>query len=196
MATLRFKWGYRGYIAVAITAVAVASAFGFKGEQFEGVVTRVIDGDTVEFQTDKGTVTVRVAGIDAPELKQAYGLEAKQEACKLALGKTVHVIVKSVDKYHRRVAVITLPDGKDFGEEMIRLGAAWWYSKYDTWDPIKKNLQNEARASKLGLWSIPQIVPPWQFRLRQRPPKTAEGPACTTGPSLFNDWPISSRGVS
>ena len=47
---------------------------------------------------------VRLWGIDAPELHQAFGTRAKQLASELAFGRTVVVQVKDTDRYKRKVA--------------------------------------------------------------------------------------------
>ena len=70
---------------------ALSMALGLGSSVFAGsitgIVTRVIDGDTCIVQVHdakaeggnlKAELRVRLADIDAPEMKQAYGLEAKQ----------------------------------------------------------------------------------------------------------------------
>ena len=56
----------------------------------EGTVTGISDGDTLTI-TDKSkkTYKIRLASIDAPEMKQAYGMQAKAFLSKLCFGKTV-----------------------------------------------------------------------------------------------------------
>ena len=44
-----------------------------------GRVVRILDGDTVEIRTDTATPRIRLAGIDAPEKRQAFGDAAKRE---------------------------------------------------------------------------------------------------------------------
>jgi len=164
MATMRFRWGLRGYVAIGVLTVAVATAIGYRGETFDGVVIRVIDGDTIAFKGDQGEVTVRLQGIDAPELDQAWGLEAKAAAARLCLGEKVHVSVVDVDRYKRRVCDVRLPDDRDLANELVRIGAAWWHPQYAPRDYVKKGLQIQARTSKIGLWSHPPSVEPWTHR--------------------------------
>jgi endonuclease YncB( thermonuclease family) len=61
---------------------------------------------------------------------QAFGSTAKKFTGDLAFGKTVSVRVRDVDRYHRMVAEITLPDGRVLNHELVRAGLAWWYRKY------------------------------------------------------------------
>ena len=46
-------------------------------QEYTGTILRVIDGDTFVFQTNEGSLTVRMFGIDAPEKSQAFGQESK-----------------------------------------------------------------------------------------------------------------------
>lgn len=84
-----------------------------------GVVTRVVDGDTLEVVKDLGwrithKDTVRLADIDAPELATPEGKAAKafvQEL--LPPGSSVLLHSKELDKYGRSLASVTLCDGSD-----------------------------------------------------------------------------------
>lgn len=88
-------------------------------------VVRVIDGDTVVLED--GT-RVRVKGIDTPETRhprlgeEPGGRQATEAARNLLLGKTVWLQGTARDKYGRRVADITLPDGTSYSESIRRLG--------------------------------------------------------------------------
>lgn len=167
MATIRYRWSHRGYIAIGVAAVAIAAAIGFRGESFDGVVVRVIDGDTIAFKGDPREVIVRLWGIDAPEMDQVWGMESKIACGRLCMGETVHVEVKDVDRYKRRVCRVTLPDGRDLGDELVRSGAAWWSAKYAPRDLEKRRLQGEARGAKKGLWGHPPCIDPAVWRRRR-----------------------------
>lgn len=166
MATIRYRWGNRGYVAIGVLTLAIAAAIGYRGESFEGVVVRIVDGDTLCLQGEAGEFTLRLWGVDAPELRQSYGKESKDVLGRLCIGETVKVVVKDVDRYSRRVVTIRLQDGRDVANEMLRLGAAWWYADYAPRDAVKKGLMLEARASKIGLWRQPS-EPPWTYRSRR-----------------------------
>ncbi|EAL3929264.1 thermonuclease, partial [Campylobacter upsaliensis] len=88
----------------------------FKEQNLEkeliGKVSRVIDGDTIELlaKTSKTNpynhitkLKIRLYGIDAPELKQAYGKEAKEFLSALVLKQEVSLIIENKDKYDRFV---------------------------------------------------------------------------------------------
>lgn len=165
MATMRFRWGMRGYVAIGVITVAAVATFGFRGESFDGQVVRIVDGDTLAVQGQAGEVLIRLWGVDAPEMDQVWGMESKVALGLMCFGATVHVDVVDVDRYKRRVCTIRLPDGRDVSNEMLRLGAAWWYQDYAPRDAAKKGLQAQAQAAKIGLWSLPH-EPPWTHRHR------------------------------
>ena len=164
MATMRFRWTHRGYVAIGVVTVAIAAAWGFRGETFDAVVVRLVDGDTLAVQGDQGELVLRLWGVDAPEMDQTWGMESKIALGLMCFGETVHVKVVDVDRYKRRVVKVRLPDGRDLGDEMVRGGCAWWASKYAPRDAVKKELMLEARAGKIGLWSRPPCQSPWEHR--------------------------------
>jgi len=168
MATIRFRWSNRGYIAIGVVTVAIAAAFGYRGEQFDGVVVRIVDGDTFALQGESREVIVRLWGVDAPEMDQPFGMGAKMALGELCMGETVHVLVADVDQYKRRVCRVTLPDGRDVGEEMVRTGCAWWARKYAPRDEKLKRLEGAARLEKVGLWNHKNPVNPAAWRHTQR----------------------------
>ena len=79
---------------------------------------------------DGAAEKIRLWGIDCPESKQPFGTRAKQFTGDLAFGKTVAVRVRDVDRYHRTVAEVILPDGRNLNQELVRAGLAWWYQQY------------------------------------------------------------------
>lgn len=130
---------------------------------FEGRVVSVKDGDTVEVIRGGKAVRIRLAEVDAPEKRQAYGTQSKKFLSDLLFGKQVQVWVSDTDRYGRLVAHLVLPDGRDAGREMLKAGYAWWYRQYSK-DASLGVLQDEARAAKRGLWADPAPVEPWLFR--------------------------------
>jgi micrococcal nuclease len=134
---------------------------------FEGEVVGVLDGDTLDVLRDGRAVRVRLAEIDCPEKKQAFGQRAKQRASELAFGKSVRVETTTVDRYGRSVARVRLPDGRSLNEALLRDGLAWWYRQYSK-DARLGALEEEARGAKRGLWAAPSPTPPWEFRKERR----------------------------
>ena len=130
-----------------------------------GQIVGVIDGDTVRLLTaDKWQIKIRLAEIDTPEKKQPYGSRSKQALSGLVFGKQVAADVVTIDRYGRTVARLYVDD-LDVNREMVRLGAAWVYRKYNK-DKSLLDVETEAREAKRGLWGLPEAeqVPPWEWR--------------------------------
>jgi endonuclease YncB( thermonuclease family) len=152
---------------------------------FTGTVVRVIDGDTVVIQPQAGnnepltmnpqpSRKVRLAGIDAPEKKQAFGPQAKKALEALVLNKTVVVEFTKRDRYRRIIGTIFVRDSDlssvscpllSVNEALVRLGHAWWYRKYSS-SPALAKAEEHARTKKLGLWNQGTPITPWKFRKR------------------------------
>ena len=80
----------------------------------------VIDGDTIVINN----IRLRLAGIDAPELDHPWGRQSKWALVQLCKGQTVTARIKPELSYDRRVAECFLPDGRDLGAELVRIGLA------------------------------------------------------------------------
>jgi micrococcal nuclease len=130
---------------------------------FSGNVVRILDGDTVEIlDQQKTTIRVRLANIDAPEKKQAFGEVARQALAKMAYRQDVQVTDRGGDRYGRRIGVLTV-NGKELNSAMVAQGMAWVYARYNT-DPSLPGIEQKARAEKVGLWADTNPTPPWEFR--------------------------------
>jgi len=130
---------------------------------FSGKVVKVSDGDTIEVLRDGHAEKIRLAGIDCPEKKQAFGQAAKRFTLNLAARKIVIVEVETRDRYGRTVGEVFLPDGRSLNQEIVRAGYGWLYRKYSS-DVTLAALEAEARAARRGLWNDPDPVPPWDWR--------------------------------
>ncbi|WP_344846771.1 thermonuclease family protein [Celeribacter arenosi] len=86
----------------------------------------VVDGDTIRI----GKVSLRLAGIDAPELEHPWGQKAKWELVKLCKGQTITAELEPSISYDRVVATCFLPDGRDLSAEMVKAGLALDWPKF------------------------------------------------------------------
>lgn len=127
-----------------------------------GQVIDVLDGDTIKLRSDWHVYKIRLAGIDAPEKQQAYGMKSKLYLTQLIADKDVRINVFSCDQYGRYVGKLYLND-RDINGEMIRNGYAWHYSQYDS-DPVYALFMLDAQRAKRGLWQDAHPTPPWIFR--------------------------------
>lgn len=132
-------------------------------------VKSVHDGDSLTVRrSDKTLVTLRLYGIDAPELKQAYGIHAKQLLSSLAGRQRLLVEPLDTDRYGRTVALVRLPDGTLLNEALVVEGLAWVYDAYCHADlcPRLRELEQQARRERRGLWAEPDPLRPAEWRRR------------------------------
>lgn len=138
------------------------SLFG-QAQNYTGVVVGIKDGDTfVVLDSTKTQRIVRLAGVDAPEKKQDYGQIAKQFTSDQVFGKVVTFQEITKDRYGRTVAFVFCVK-KNLSEELLKVGLAWHYNKYDN-SKYLQSLQEIAQKNKSGLFSDPKAIPPWEFR--------------------------------
>ncbi|HOF19971.1 MAG TPA: thermonuclease family protein [Bacteroidales bacterium] len=140
--------------------VSFSFRFGFS-QEYKGSVIRVIDGDTFVFQTEEGSLIVRMHGIDAPERKQPFAAESA-DFLKQYLNREASVQISGTDRYGRSIGVLYV-NKQDINLLSVRQGFAWQYKQYSS---DKKYLVAEklARKRKRGLWAVPDPLPPWEWR--------------------------------
>jgi micrococcal nuclease len=115
--------------------------------------TAIIDGDTFRLNTGQ---TVRLIGIDAPELLQPGGKQSCEYLGHLILGKNITLErgYQDRDKYNRLLRFVYIGD-LCVNEEMIRRGyaeARYLFSDNHTREYYIQ-LEIEAETARAGLWS-------------------------------------------
>jgi endonuclease YncB( thermonuclease family) len=141
-----------------------------------GKVVKVIDGDTYDLLLDdQTTIRIRMDGIDAPEKGMPFGKKAKQYLESLCQEQMITVDTTNRETFQRFISFSYLPDGRELGQEMLKMGLAWHYKKYNS-DPVLAALEDNARTANIGLWiEQPYIIPPWTVRkLNRRGYKTQD----------------------
>ncbi|MGT7259820.1 thermonuclease family protein [Escherichia coli] len=145
---------------------ALAGILSTLNLEIQGKVIRVLDGDTIEVLQDKKPVRIRLANIDAPEKKQAFGRWSANQLKALLAGQSVTVSYTQTDRYGRIIGHVFTTNGTDASRFMVQSGAAWVYERYNV-DESLPALQREAQEQKRGLWADPKPVPPWEWRHKQ-----------------------------
>lgn len=130
----------------------------------DGDTVRAIDGEKIEHR-------VRLAGIDAPELGQAFGRVARDRLRELVLRQRVQVRVYDRDRYGRDIATLEAA-GQAVNRQLVAEGLAWHFTRYSD-DPELAAAEAAARAAGLGLWADAEPVPPWQWRATEADRKAA-----------------------
>lgn len=131
---------------------------------FYAKVIGIKDGDTVlildEFQTQK---TLRLAEVDCPEKKQAFGYKAKEFTSKEIYLKNIKYTITDTDRYGRYIAKIYYNNNKYISEEIIKNGFGWHYKKYSSSKKLAV-LEKTAQKNKKGLWIDSNPIEPSYFR--------------------------------
>lgn len=128
-----------------------------------GVVTAVIDGDTIAVEIDGTKYVVRYIGIDSPEsTSDAFAEEASNQNKALVLGKTVTLITDTseVDRYDRLLRYVIVDD-VFVNEALVRLGmaVAVSYPPDTACLTTFREAQGAAELGLLGMWAAPLLNP-------------------------------------
>ncbi len=138
-------------------------------DSLTGKVVKITDGDTLYvLDANYKQHKIRLAGIDAPERKQAYGLASRKHLASIVAGKQVTIEYQKRDRYGRIVGKV-LVDGMDACLEQVKAGFAWHYKKYQHEQSLEDQrlyaeAENQARNERLGLWRGNNPNPPWEYR--------------------------------
>ena len=143
---------------------------------FTAKVQRVVDGDTVHVVNKAGEkFKVRLAGIDAPEKNQPFGLASTHKLTEMLINKWVLLKSKpndgnlySIDRYNRVLAKVIL-DGRDINLAQVSSGYAWHFKRYQKQQStLDRQSYSEAelnaKKNELGLWGEKKPIAPWKWR--------------------------------
>ena len=125
--------------------------------------TRVTDGDTITVVTGGQKFTIRLVGIDAPEIskkKHEPGQPFSQNSTKylagLVLNKNVDIVPYGTDRYGRTLGVVHV-GGKNVNLEMVKSGLAEVYRGKPApgfENGLYQKAEDEARSAGMGMWSL------------------------------------------
>lgn len=128
-------------------------------------VVRIVDGDTVVIDRNNATETIRLIGVDTPELHhptkpvQCFAREAAAYITSLLKDRSVRVVADptqdSHDKYGRTLAYLYRDDGLFINKSLIEEGYGYEYT-YEVpyvYQKEFKAAQTDAREQQKGLWA-------------------------------------------
>jgi endonuclease YncB( thermonuclease family) len=123
------------------------------GRPFDARVVVVADGDTLELipSGESQPIRIRLEGIDAPELSEAFGREATAYTRRLLNQQRVRVEGRDVDSYGRLVARVTV-GGRDASRALLEAGLACHFTRFAN-DSVLATAERQARAARQGFWS-------------------------------------------
>jgi micrococcal nuclease len=154
-------------LLVALCVVASAWAGGAwagAGNALDGIVVKVVDGDTIHVRIGERVEKVRYIGVNAPEVhhptrgEEPGGREAWDVNRQLVVGQRVRLEldVGARDRYRRLLAYVWVGDVM-INAELVRRG----YAQVMTVPPNVRyqrlflDLQRDAREAGRGLWRRP-----------------------------------------
>lgn len=111
-------------------------------------VEKVIDGDTFIIL---GDISVRLAGLDAPEEGLCYSYSSKEYLKKMIEGKTVKLEEMTIGTYRRMIGLVYV-DGILINEQILKNGYARYDSTGTTKDSILLEASHEAKDNNVGLY--------------------------------------------
>jgi endonuclease YncB( thermonuclease family) len=114
---------------VRITLLAWLVMTSAHAEILTGHVVGISDGDTITVLVARQEVRVRLADIDAPESKQAFGSRSKQALSDLCFQKDARLETQGKDRYGRMIATVHCA-GRNANAEQVWQGMAWVFDRY------------------------------------------------------------------
>jgi endonuclease YncB( thermonuclease family) len=151
-------------------------------DTLSGRVSEVSDGATVTVADNAGVRhKVRLAAIDAPEVRQPWSKESRQHLSDMVLDKSVKVEWRKQDRYGRIVGKLTLLSPPcatcsktlDAGLAQLEAGLAWWDRETRREQTLSDQgyyeyAEFDAKARRIGLWQDPAPMPPWEWRKKNQ----------------------------
>lgn len=128
-------------------------------KQEEGIVTNIVDGDTIDVNINGQTYRVRYIGIDTPERNENFFDQATALNRDLVNGKRVLLVkdVSETDRYDRILRYVFV-NSTFVNYELVKQG----YAFASTYPPdvacsnFFASAQNQAQSTQVGLWaSVP-----------------------------------------
>ena len=150
---------------LALSAWLALGGLQASARPLSGTVVAVHDGDTISVRALDATTRVRLYGIDCPEYRQPFSARARQFTSTMVFKREVTVRPEGTDQYDRLLGRVFV-DGVELNEALVRNGLAWHY-EIRVSDRALAEAERYARAAKVGIWSQPNPVPPWQWRRQQ-----------------------------
>ncbi len=133
-------------------------SYSFQTDVPDDIVTkRVVDGDTFIADVDGVVETIRLIGVDAPELGSCYATQSAELLANLTFRDDLWIAVgdEARDPYGRLLAYVFHEDGTFVNLEMAKAGAAeaMAISPNIEYSHLIGTARDEAAIAKRGGWS-------------------------------------------
>ncbi len=140
---------------------AITAAGASVSNRIEAVVTKVIDGDTIEVSIKGVKYKLRYIGVDAPEPDSIdtntrnIAMKATDKNSEMVKNKVVEIEkdISETDRYGRLLRYV-YAGGLMVNAKMVECGYAQAVSYHPDvrYQSLFSSLQAEAKASKMGMW--------------------------------------------
>lgn len=126
-------------------------SFALSTELIDCTLEKILDGDTLTANCAERYLSIRLSGIDAPELEQDFWGEQAYQALKGLMTPHFMLLPQGQDIYERQLGIIFV-QGKEINLAMIEQGYAVVYQSKEM--PAEYLLAEKiARQQKIGIWS-------------------------------------------
>lgn len=160
------------FISLAVFNIFLALPFSSIAGQFK--VVDVYDGDTIKAKENGKEITIRLVGIDAPEISrimhvpgQPFCLKAKEYLSALVLDKVVHIKFYGKDDSGKSLGEISV-EKVNINIEMLNAGLAEVYRGVPVQNleiATYRDAEKRAKKSVKGIWELrDQYFSPWDWR--------------------------------
>lgn len=149
-------------VLLASSTVLAPLGAGAAAQRLVGRPSAVTDGDTLRF----GSIRVRLAGIDAPEMSTSYGAASRAFLEQLVSGMELRCVDLGQRSYDRVVARCYLPGDQDLGSAMVAAGWAFDWPTYS--HGAYRALELQARVFRRGIFSASPLAAREQYHPRDR----------------------------
>ena len=152
-----------------------------QAQVLKGGIVGVQDGDTLIVQTELERFTAHLFALDAPEIEQEFGQQAKDTLAQLLTGKQAKIqfVEPKEDQRDEYTRYVQIAVGDiDVGLYLLERGYAWYDNKYasslsEDWRWAYEKAEQQAKAEHAGLWGSVRPVPPWSWRKAKREAEAA-----------------------
>jgi endonuclease YncB( thermonuclease family) len=151
------------YVMTGLVLALVAACPALSWADFLARVVTVHEGDRLTIRHDGRNETIYIKDIDCPELKQAYGKQAKHAIAAYVGSRDVMVRALKRGRNGLGTAEILLQDGRNVGHELLKEGLAWARPEKGQ-DQSLEDMEQLAKAERKGLWSDSNPVAPWKWK--------------------------------
>jgi micrococcal nuclease len=147
-----------------IVLLIFSFCLAFANSVHAGYAVNFYDGDNLILIQGGIKTKVSLVCIDAPELKQSGGQNARKALKSLVDGKQISLRVVAKDRFGRLLAEV-FAGGKNVNQELLKAGFAYFNGQYRKECDRYQEWELIAKQQKLGVWRNQKILEsPAKFR--------------------------------